>query len=60
MTKEGTPKQPASQPKEASEVHPAESKKDKWRTLPQDKQMKIYENTVSHPLKTFLAPSRRF
>lgn len=60
VTKEGTPKQPASQPKEVSEVHPAESKKGKWRTLPQDKQMKIYENTVSHPLKTFLAPSRRF
>ncbi|KAL3953684.1 hypothetical protein ACCO45_011640 [Purpureocillium lilacinum] len=54
VTKEGTPKQPASQPKEVSEVHPAESKKGKWRTLPQDKQMKIYENTVFPTVKHVL------
>lgn len=47
VTKDATPKQPVVQPKEASETPPAEPKKDKWRSLALDKQMRIYENTVS-------------
>lgn len=49
VTKEGTPKQVLSQPAPPSnvEIPTRESKKDKWRSLPMDKQMKIYENTVS-------------
>ena len=50
VTKEGTgtPKQPAPQtnpPVDAATNK--EPKKDKWKALPVDKQMKIYENTVS-------------
>lgn len=47
VTKEGTPKQSVPLPKEAPETPTKEFKKDKWRSLPIDKQMKIYENTVS-------------
>lgn len=49
VTKEGTPKQalsPLTRPPN-SETSSKESKKDKWRSLPTDKQMKIYENTVN-------------
>ncbi|ODA81207.1 hypothetical protein RJ55_04171 [Drechmeria coniospora] len=54
VTKEGTPKQTPSQPKEAVETPSKESKRDKWRTLPLEKQMKIYENTVFPPVKHVL------
>ncbi|POR32153.1 Histone-lysine N-methyltransferase, H3 lysine-36 specific [Tolypocladium paradoxum] len=54
VTKEGTPKQSAPPPKEAPETPTKESKKDKWRSLPIDKQMKIYENTVFPPVKYVL------
>ncbi|PHH86398.1 hypothetical protein CDD83_10304 [Cordyceps sp. RAO-2017] len=55
VTKEGTPKQPApAQPREVSETPSKESKKDKWRSLPIDKQMRIYENTVFPPVKYVL------
>lgn len=39
VTKEGTPKQ-------ATQATTPDSKQEKWRSLPMDKQMKIYENTV--------------
>lgn len=49
VTKEGTPKPSAPPPKEPPEVASAEPRKEKWRSLPLDKQMKIYENTVRSP-----------
>ncbi|CAM1502981.1 Fc.00g077570.m01.CDS01 [Cosmosporella sp. VM-42] len=56
VTKEGTPKQSVQTPK-AADAPAKDSKKDKWRTLPIDKQMKIYENTlfphVKHVLDKF-------
>lgn len=48
VTKEGTPKQPTSQTPAPVEASPKETKKDKWRSLPVEKQMKIYEHTVRH------------
>lgn len=56
VTKEGTPKQALSQLTRPSnsETSSKESKKDKWRSLPTDKQMKIYENTVFPPVKHVL------
>ncbi|KFA67473.1 hypothetical protein S40285_00138 [Stachybotrys chlorohalonatus IBT 40285] len=55
VTKESTPKQSSiprtSQPPES----PAKDvKKDKWRSLPTEKQMRIYENTVFPPVKHVL------
>lgn len=52
VTKEGTPKQQQSSqpvPSSSSETPSRDSKKDKWKTLPLDKQMKLYENTVREP-----------
>lgn len=46
VTKESTPKPAAAQTPKAVEP-PPEPKQEKWRSLPVDKQMKIYENTVS-------------
>jgi histone-lysine N-methyltransferase SETD2 len=48
VTKEGTPKQAPAQPTPSvsSESSSKESRKDKWKALPVEKQMKIYENTV--------------
>ncbi|KAL7788304.1 hypothetical protein V8C37DRAFT_239008 [Trichoderma ceciliae] len=55
VTKEGTPKQPASQQTPApAEASPKEPKKDKWRSLPIEKQMKVYEHTVYPPVKHVL------
>ncbi|KAK2589525.1 histone methyltransferase set2 [Conoideocrella luteorostrata] len=56
VTKEGTPKQTLSQPTRPATVDASskESKKDRWRSLPVDKQMKIYENTVFPPVKHVL------
>ncbi|KAF4589763.1 histone H3 lysine 36 (K36) methyltransferase [Ophiocordyceps camponoti-floridani] len=51
VTREGTPKQTAPAARELSE--PA-SRQDKWRSLPLDKQMRIYENTVFPPVKYVL------
>ncbi|KAK0621509.1 methyltransferase-like protein [Bombardia bombarda] len=46
LTKEPTPKHSANQtPQQASTPLP-EQKKEKWRSLPIEKQMKIYENTL--------------
>lgn len=46
LTKEPTPRPSASlTPQQGTPVQ--EAKKDKWRSLPVDKQMKLYENTVS-------------
>lgn len=54
VTKEGTPKQPASQTPAPAEASPKESRKDKWRALPVEKQMKLYEHTVYPPVKHVL------
>jgi histone-lysine N-methyltransferase SETD2 len=54
VTKESTPKQSALPPVQAPESPVKEVKKDKWRSLPVDKQMKIYENTVQPPYTTAL------
>ncbi|PHH62703.1 hypothetical protein CDD81_6772 [Ophiocordyceps australis] len=54
VTKEGTPKQPAPQPSEVGEPTLEEPKREKWRSLPVDKQMKIYENTLFPPVKYVL------
>ncbi|KAG5993953.1 histone methyltransferase set2 [Claviceps pusilla] len=56
VTKEGTPKQTMSQPAPPSnvEIPSRESKKNKWKLLPMDKQMKIYENTVFPPVKNVM------
>ncbi|PFH55902.1 hypothetical protein XA68_17427 [Ophiocordyceps unilateralis] len=54
VTREGTPKQSAPPPREPSEPSSREPKQDKWRSLPLDKQMRIYENTVFPPVKYVL------
>lgn len=49
VTKEGTPKQsttPQAAPSQAAETPTKEPKQEKWKSLPRDKQMIIYENTV--------------
>jgi histone-lysine N-methyltransferase SETD2 len=46
VTKEGTPKQPAPQTPQPVESPVKDNKKEKWRSLPIEKQMKLYENTV--------------
>lgn len=47
LTKEPTPKPSASQTPQQQVTTPVqEPKKEKWRSLPIEKQMKIYENTV--------------
>lgn len=50
VTRDGTPKQstPQSQPS-AAETPTKDPKKERWRSYPIEKQMKIYENTVSQP-----------
>lgn len=66
VTKEGTPKQTASQPapSSSSDLPSKESRKDKWKALPMEKQMKIYENTVClflwHHLMRFTNSFDRF
>lgn len=47
LTKEPTPRPSASLTPQRQSTPVQEAKKDKWRSLPLDKQMKIYENTVS-------------
>lgn len=48
LTKEPTPRQSASHTPQQVTTPVQEPKKEKWRSLPIEKQMKIYENTVSH------------
>jgi histone-lysine N-methyltransferase SETD2 len=47
LTKEPTPRHSAGHTPQRSSTPAGEPKKEKWRSLPIDKQMKIYENTVS-------------
>lgn len=47
VTKDGTPKSTSQPPSQPADTPTKGSRLDKWRALPQDKQMKIYENTVS-------------
>lgn len=47
LTKEPTPRPSASLTPQRQGTPVQEAKKEKWRSLPHDKQMKIYENTVS-------------
>lgn len=59
LTREPTPKNSASHtPQQASTPRP-EPKKEKWRSLPIEKQMKIYENTVGTPFRPFDWPIDR-
>jgi [histone H3]-lysine36 N-trimethyltransferase len=46
ISKEHTPKQSAAPTPQHTETPVKEVKRDRWRSLPIDKQMKIYENTV--------------
>ena len=46
LTREPTPKTSANRTPQQSTTPRAEPRKEKWRSLPVDKQMKIYENTV--------------
>lgn len=46
VNREGTPKQTASRTPQPGDLSPTDPKKDKWRSLPLDKQMKVYEHTV--------------
>ena len=56
LTREPTPKHSASHtPQQANTPRP-ESKKEKWRSLPIEKQMKIYENTVGYPTHSLNHP----
>ncbi|TQW00458.1 SET and WW domain-containing protein [Cordyceps javanica] len=54
VTKEGTPKSTPLQQSQSSETPSKDSRSEKWRALPQDKQMKIYENTVFPHIKYVL------
>ncbi|TWU72590.1 histone methyltransferase set2 [Metarhizium rileyi] len=56
VTKEGTPKQILAQSTSSHVVDAStrQSKGGKWKALPMDKQMKIYENTVFPPVKHML------
>ncbi|EGX90876.1 histone H3 lysine 36 (K36) methyltransferase [Cordyceps militaris CM01] len=56
VTKEGTPKPtPLQQSQSQSSDTPSkDARSDKWRVLPQDKQMKIYENTLFPHIKHVL------
>ncbi|KHO00757.1 histone H3 lysine 36 (K36) methyltransferase [Metarhizium album ARSEF 1941] len=56
VTKEGAPKHtlPQPTPSHASESSSKESRRSKWKALPMEKQMKIYENTVFPPVKHML------
>jgi histone-lysine N-methyltransferase SETD2 len=49
LTKEPTPRPSASQTPQQVTTPVQEPKKEKWRSLPIEKQMKIYENTVFFP-----------
>ena len=50
VTKEGsTPKPPAAQTPQGGNSSSKDPKQEKWRSLPIEKQMKIYENTVCPP-----------
>lgn len=48
LTKEPTPRHSAGHTPQRSTTPATEPKREKWRSLPLDKQMKIYENTVSY------------
>lgn len=56
VTKEGTPKQSVQTPKTV-ESPVKDNKKEKWKSLPIEKQMKIYENTVSNQATPFVCVS---
>lgn len=51
VTKEGTPKHTSSQTSQNPGTPTQDVKQEKWRSLPVDKQMKIYENTVRCPMR---------
>ncbi|KAF7544274.1 hypothetical protein G7Z17_g10086 [Cylindrodendrum hubeiense] len=54
VTKESTPKHSTSLTPKAAETPVKDSKKEKWRALPIEKQMKIYENTLFPHIKHVL------
>jgi histone-lysine N-methyltransferase SETD2 len=47
LTKEPTPRHSAGPTPQRSSTPATEPNREKWRSLPIEKQMKIYENTVS-------------
>ena len=53
LTKEPTPRHSAGHTPQRSSTPSTEPRKEKWRSLSIDKQMKIYENTVSPPAAAF-------
>ncbi|SPJ75930.1 related to histone-lysine N-methyltransferase [Fusarium torulosum] len=54
VTEKGTPKHTSVSTPKAVETPPKEVKQEKWRSLPVDKQMKIYENTLFPHIKHVL------
>lgn len=57
LTKDLTPRHSTTHTPQRSATPTTEPKKEKWKSLSKDKQMKIYENTVSplfHSISTFL------
>ncbi|KAF4956421.1 hypothetical protein FSARC_11557, partial [Fusarium sarcochroum] len=54
VTEKGTPKHPSASTPKAAETPPAEVREEKWRSLPVEKQMKIYENTLFPHIKHVL------
>ncbi|KAF4977355.1 hypothetical protein FZEAL_6127 [Fusarium zealandicum] len=54
VTEKGTPKQPSASTPKAAEPPIKDNKEEKWRSLPTDKQMKIYENTLFPHIKHVL------
>ncbi|KAJ4264908.1 histone methyltransferase set2 [Fusarium torreyae] len=54
VTEKGTPKHPSVSTPKAAETPPKEVREEKWRSLPVEKQMKIYENTLFPHIKHVL------
>ncbi|UPK93453.1 hypothetical protein LCI18_004388 [Fusarium solani-melongenae] len=54
VTEKGTPKHPTVSTPKAAETPTKEPKPEKWRSLPIEKQMKIYENTLFPHIKHVL------
>ncbi|CEI68465.1 unnamed protein product [Fusarium venenatum] len=54
VTEKGTPKHTSVSTPKAAETPPKEVKEEKWRSIPVDKRMKIYENTLFPHIKHVL------
>jgi SET domain-containing protein len=58
LTKEPTTRHSASQTPQRNGTPTLDAKEEKWRSLPTEKQMKIYENTVGFPSPLFITLDR--